>query len=104
MAIDASGFDWDDGNRSKCQRHGVSLIEIEELFCRPVAILPEPGHSRMEERLKAIGTTSRGRHVFLVFTLRWRSNDMLIRPVSARYMHRKEIAHYEKEIAQAQDR
>jgi hypothetical protein len=26
----------------------------------------------------------------------------LIRPISARYMHRKEIAHYEKEAAKAQ--
>ena len=23
------GFDWDDGNRGKCQMHGVSIKEIE---------------------------------------------------------------------------
>jgi uncharacterized DUF497 family protein len=82
----------------------VSLTEVDELFRRPIAILPDLKHSRTEERFKAIGTTSTGRYVFLVFTLRRRGGEMLIRPVSARYMHRKEIAHYEKEIARAQDR
>lgn len=26
------GFDWDAGNRDKCQKHGVSIPEIERLF------------------------------------------------------------------------
>jgi uncharacterized DUF497 family protein len=26
------GFDWDSGNRAKCQKHGVSIAEIESLF------------------------------------------------------------------------
>jgi hypothetical protein len=29
-----SGFDWDEGNRAKCQKHGVSIPEIEELFAQ----------------------------------------------------------------------
>lgn len=95
-------FDWDRGNQSKCQRHGVTLVEIEELFRHPLAVLPDPGHSEDEERQKAIGKTDRGRHVFVVFTLRHRADRMLIRPISARYMHRKEIEHYEKEAAKAQ--
>jgi hypothetical protein len=28
MAAAFVGFDWDDGNRAKCQKHGVSLGEI----------------------------------------------------------------------------
>lgn len=104
MAGTVAGFDWDDGNREKCQRHGVTLIEIERLFGKPVAIFPDPEHSRTEQRFKAIGTTSRGRHVFLTFTLRHRGDVVLVRPISARYMHRKEIEHYEKETAQAPNR
>lgn len=104
MALDAAGFDWDDGNLSKCSRHGVTPAEIEDMFSRPIAIMPDPEHSRIEERFKAIGITTRGRHVFLAFTLRRRTNQLLIRPISARYMHRKEIEHYEKAIAKAQDR
>ena len=104
MALSFSGFDWDDGNRAKCQRHGLTLSEIEDVFSRPITVLPDPEHSRAEERFKAIGVTARGRHVFLTFTLRRHGDAALVRPISARYMHRKEIAHYEKEAAKAQDR
>ena len=30
--MEFDGFDWDDGNRDKCQKHGVSIGEIERLF------------------------------------------------------------------------
>ncbi len=35
--------------------------------------------------------------MFIVFTLRRKGDEMLIRPSSARYMHKKEIDAYEKE-------
>jgi|SRR5215813_2617306 len=92
-----AGFDWDKGNRDKCQQHGVSMAEIEALFTRPVLILPDPAHSRTEERMKAIGKTEEGRSVFLVFTIRKKGRKRLIRPISARYMRAKEIRHYEEE-------
>jgi uncharacterized protein len=53
----------------------------------------------METRLKAIGFTTEGRAVFLIFTERRRGSRRLIRPISARYMHAKEIRAYEKAIA-----
>ena len=37
-----------------------------------------------------------GRALFVVFTLRRRGTDTLIRAISARYMHRKEADHYAK--------
>lgn len=101
--MDITGFDWDRGNRTKCQTHGVSVAEIESLFRRPLMVAPDPAHSSREERLKAIGTTETGRYVFVVFTLRRRGDDMFIRPVSARYMHRKEVRHYEEEARKAAD-
>jgi len=104
MGVRVHGFAWDGGNLEKCQKHGVSVAEIESLFRRPVAVLPDPAHSGSETRFKAIGRNDRGRHIFLVFTLRRRGSRVLIRAVSARYMHRKEIEHYEKEIARAEDR
>ena len=99
-----AGFDWDESNRDKCRRHGVPLAEIEAMFLRPFAVFPDPEHSGSEERFKAIGTNDEGRHIFVVFTLRTRADISLIRPISARYMRRKEVAHYEKEIAEAQKR
>jgi uncharacterized protein len=35
------GFDWDHGNRDKCQKHGMSIGDIEAVFARPVVILPD---------------------------------------------------------------
>lgn len=104
MDLGVSGFEWDRGNRDKCQKHGVPLAVIESLFHRPLAVFPDPAHSEAEERFKAIGCTDDGRGVLIVFTLRRQEEDTLIRPVSARYMHRKEVEHYEKEIARAEKR
>lgn len=99
-----AGFEWDLGNRQKCEKHGVSIAEIEELFGGAVAVQPDPAHSTGEERFKAIGQTAAGRHVFVAFAIRPRGEIRLIRPISARYMHRKEIEHYEAEAARAQKR
>jgi uncharacterized protein len=97
--FEVAGFDWDQANRPKCQKHGVPLADIEAMFQRPVAVFPDPFHSRHEERFKAIGKSAAGRSIFVVFTLRSRNRKIFIRPISARYMHRKEVEHYEKEKA-----
>jgi uncharacterized DUF497 family protein len=41
--------------------------------------------------------TDKGRGVFIIFTLRRKGDELLIRPISARYMHKKEIEVYEEE-------
>jgi uncharacterized DUF497 family protein len=82
---------------SKCRNHGVSLAEIEEMFTRRLAVKPDVVHSRTEQRFCAVGRGKAGRRIFLVFTLRTREGRTYIRPISARYMHGKEIEHYEKE-------
>lgn len=99
MRID--GFDWDDGNRAKCQRHGVPLEEIEALFESAPGVYADPGHSIDEQRLRAIGRTTHGRWVIVAFTLRQRSAATLVRPISARYMHAKEVRRYEQGRTQA---
>jgi len=101
MGLDVAGFDWDKGNREKCQKHGVSQAAIESLFSGPLTVLPDSAHSGVEERLKAIGRTGEGRAVLIVFTLRKKGENTFIRPLSARYMHRKEVEHYEKETEKA---
>lgn len=92
-----AGFDWDESNRQKCRKHGVSVAEIESLFSGPLMILPDDVHSRNETRFKAVGMTRSGRYVFLVFTIREKHGKQYIRPISARYMHKKEVRHYEEE-------
>jgi uncharacterized DUF497 family protein len=97
MNLRVGGFDWDAGNRAKCQKHGVPITEIEDLFTHNLLIAPDPEHSADEDRLIAVGRTSAGRPIFVAFTIRTKNKSRLIRPVTARYMHAKEIAAYEKE-------
>jgi uncharacterized DUF497 family protein len=99
MRSPIAGFQWDRGNREKCQQHGVSILAIESAFESPIAVFPDPSHSSTEERFKAIGKTTGGRHVLIVFTLRVTDGETFVRPISARYMHRREIDHYEKAVA-----
>ncbi|MBN9062602.1 MAG: hypothetical protein BGP06_18055 [Rhizobiales bacterium 65-9] len=99
-----SGFDWDEGNRAKCCKHGLSLKDIEHLFHGTIAVFPDPRHSAAEERFAAIGETADGRKAFVIFTLRQKNGLTFIRPISARFMHRKEVEHYEKETARARQR
>lgn len=94
MVARISGFQWDRGNWPKCGKHGVSRAEIEALFSGDVAVRPDPDHSDEEERFFAIGSNSEGRWLFVVFTPRRVDGHTLIRPLSARYMHRKEVEHY----------
>lgn len=61
LELRVSGYDWDDGNRKKCQQHGGSIAEIEALFVQPVRIAPDPKHSVAEDRLIAVGRTRAGR-------------------------------------------
>ncbi|CAA9892438.1 conserved hypothetical protein [Candidatus Methylobacter favarea] len=101
---DVAGFEWDDGNEAKCQKHDVALSDLESAFYRTLHIFPDPAHSQSEKRYIALGKTNGGRNIFVCFTLRQREGKTYIRPISARYMHRKEIEHYEKEIANSDNR
>lgn len=94
MKLTMAGFNWDDGNWPKCGKHGVTKKEIEEFFNLAPMVMPDP-HAD-EPRMRAIGKTNSGRYVFLVFMFRLIDGQTVIRPISARYMHQKEIDHYEK--------
>ena len=91
-----AGFDWDEGNWPKCGKHGVSREEIEQVLLNSPAVMPDPHQN--EPRMRAIGKTAAGRYVFLVFMLREIAQQTYLRPISARFMHQKEIEHYENQI------
>lgn len=91
--MEIAGIDWDEGNWPKCGKHGLSRTEIEEVLTGTPAVMSDPHPD--EPRMRAIGKTAAGRHVFVVFMLREINQQTKLRPISARYMHQKEIAHYE---------
>ena len=90
-----TGFDWDDGNARKNDKHGVSMAEAEQVFFNvPLLLLEDESHSQSEIRLHALGQTDVGRGLHITFTLR--QAGTLIRVISARDMHRKERAIYDQ--------
>jgi hypothetical protein len=91
------GFEWDEGNaRKSAEKHGVSQAESESaFFSDPLIVVPDPRHSSTEPRYHALGRTSAGRLLHVVFTLRRR--ETLIRVISARDVNRKERQIYAKE-------
>lgn len=93
------GFEWDRGNSEKITQHGLSQSQVEAVLLGDLYITPDPSHSKAEQRYWAIGQDALGRYVFVVLTLRRYLGALLIRPISARYMHRKEVRKYEEAIS-----
>jgi uncharacterized DUF497 family protein len=91
-----SRYEWDVGNLDKCQRHGVTIAEIEHVLDNDPLLVPDYDHSEQEDRHIAVGANGSGRLIFVIFTLRMPGDRELVRPISARYMHRKEIEKYDK--------
>lgn len=90
-----TGFNWDDGNGRKNEKHGVSMAEAEQVFFNaPLLLLDDIAHSQKELRIHALGRTDEGRPLHITFTLR--QLGQLIRVISARDMHRKERAIYDQ--------
>jgi len=82
----------------------LSARDIESIFQGPVSVFPDPEHSGEEERFIGIGKTEKHRNVLVVFKLRRKDDVVLIRPISARFMHKKEIDYYEKETSKNEKR
>jgi len=91
-----TGFDWDAGNWPKCGKHGVSREAIEAVLLDTPVVMPDPHPD--EPRMRAIGKTPEGRYIFLIFMLRKVGEQNVLRPISARFMHHKEVVHYEHQI------
>lgn len=98
MAIDLSritGFNWDDGNTRKNEKHGVTMAEAEQMFFNaPLLLVDDVAPSQREPPLHALGETDQGRTLHITFTLR--QSGQSIRVISARDMHRKERAIYDQ--------
>ena len=91
-----SGFEWDEGNWPKCGKYGVTREEIEHLFAS-ARVAPDLLHSERETRYIAVSRNQSGRAMFVAFTIKQAQGGRhLIRPISARFMHDKEVQRYEE--------
>ncbi len=88
------GFDWDESNTVKnWERHKVTPEEAEDVFFHePLVVRGDVGHSSREKRYRAIGRTSRGRLLFVAYTVRRK----LIRVISVRDMNRREAEEHKR--------
>ena len=87
------GFEWDQGNTRKNEKHGVTQAEAEQVFVNePLLLLSDEEHSHSELRFHALGKTNEERFLHVSLTLR--GNGTRIRIISARAMHRKERSIY----------
>lgn len=90
-----TGFDWDDGNARKNEKHGVSMAEAEQIFFNdPLLLLQDEKHSQSKSRVHALGKTDEERLLYITFTLRHAGEK--IRVISARDMQKKERMIYEQ--------
>ena len=68
---DITGFDWDEGNIRKNEKHSVSMAEAEQLFFnQPLLILEDSKHSNQEPRFHALGKSDDNRQLHITFILR----------------------------------
>ncbi len=89
------GFEWDAGTERKNEKHGVTMMETEQVFFNaPLLLLEDAAHSQNELRIHALGLSDAARALHITFTLR--QSGQLIRVISARDMHRKERAIYDQ--------
>ena len=79
MGPEAPEFDWDDANRNHIALHNATPEEVEQAILDPHAVLLEIQLNSDEERVKALGMTTEGRILSVVFTFRRNA----IRPITA---------------------
>jgi uncharacterized DUF497 family protein len=89
-------FEWDPGKAEiNLRKHGVSFLEAGTVFGDGLAItVPDPDHSKREDRFITIGSSDRRRLLLVAHTDR---GDR-IRIISARELTKAERKVYEEEI------
>jgi uncharacterized DUF497 family protein len=97
MSVQYLGFDWDEGNARKNEKHGVTKPEVEQAFLNaPLIVAHNVMQSQQEIRFHARGRTDANRWLHITFTER--GNGTLIRPISARDLSRKEKSVYAQAV------
>lgn len=90
---DVLEFEWDEGNREKPRKHGLTPEETEEAFFdENKVIFTDWKHSATEQRITLLGKTKKGQLLNITYTIRAKK----IRIITARPTNRKEVRLYEK--------
>ncbi len=91
-------FEWDEDKAEiNLRKHGVSFDEAKTVFMDTESLLiNDPDHSLYEDRFLLLGKTTS--HKMLIVCHCYRSNDTIVRIISARKATRHEASmYYERE-------
>jgi uncharacterized protein len=96
MEMNELSFEWDPKKaESNEAKHGVSFEEAKTVFYDERAlVIPDPDHSKVEERFVIMGMSALSRVLVVVHC--FRSNNNVIRIISARKAGTKEMQPYAK--------
>ena len=91
-------FEWDERKASvNLKKHGVSFEEAKSVFYDENGLhMPDPDHSRDEDRFVLIGMSQQIRMVVVCHC--YRKNDSIIRLISARKATKQERKSYERNL------
>jgi uncharacterized DUF497 family protein len=78
MPWNAEAFEWDDGNEGELAAHGVTPIEVEDLFVKGPVWIPNKRHRPGD--WKMVGYTPGGRALTVVVV--WNDARLSLRPVT----------------------
>ncbi len=97
-------YDWDPvKNRENLRKHGVRFETASLVFEDPwILSRKDLSHDDAEERYNALGEIAPGVILFVVFTLRQRDEDEIIRLISARAASAHERGTYEEARSRAE--
>lgn len=95
MELVVRGFDWDEANLGKLEKHKVTQEEAEEIYYLTPLMDEGAYEKKGERRYRCLGVTANGRYLAAFFTVR----RGLIRNISVRPMRRKERMLYETKRA-----
>ena len=84
------GYDWDNGNLAKLQKHGLGIDQIEDFLNSNPFVCADEKHNEVESRFIAFGEFN-GCHLFVAFTIRSHGRALKVRVISARYAQKKEL-------------
>lgn len=90
-------FEWDSNKNKQNQlKHNVSFEEAQSVFYDLDAIVfDDPEHSENEDRFLIVGLTTRAR--ICIVSHCYRSNDSIIRIISARKATKNEQKYYDSQ-------
>jgi uncharacterized DUF497 family protein len=96
MDLQFNGVDWNSEDEQRILlKYGVPKHVVETALIGRQRVAEDLNQGAAEQRFASIGPDLKGRILVVVFTIRKKDGRRLASPISARYLSRRELKHYE---------